>query len=112
MMKWWRSIEPPRRLRIIGVTILAAGLVSAAIIYIRATPPPGDPIDYGLDTSKQYLREVEVYGGTANVLATQIREWFDSLWQGQRLAGTIATLCSLISLGFFFVASHTPKTRP
>ena len=112
-MMRWRSLPPRRRWRIVAAAILAIGLSSSAIIYATAGSPPGDPLDYGLDTSKQYVREIDVYGGTANLLATELREWFDSLWQGRRLAFTIVTLSVFAFLFLFFVSSRMPdRTGP
>ena len=46
---------------------------------------------------------MEVYGGTANLLATELRLWFASLWHGERLAYTVAvlTLVAAWAYGFF-----------
>jgi hypothetical protein len=38
---------------------------------------------------------MQTYGGNANVLASEIRLWFASLWHGQRLAFTAAFLTLL-----------------
>jgi len=40
---------------------------------------------------------MQTYGGDANVLASEIRLWFASLWHGQRLAFTIAFLTLLVA---------------
>lgn len=92
-----------KRDRLILTAILVVGLVSAAGIYASAVSaeanPLGDPED-----SKQYLREMEVYGGTANVLASDLREGFASLWHGKRLALTIAVLTVASAGAFRFVS--------
>jgi hypothetical protein len=95
----------------LGGAILFVGLISAAIVYVAAIPAAGDPLGNGLDTSKSYVREMQVYGGTANVLATEAREWFDSLWHGKRLAMTIATFSILSSLALFWVSSRPYYAR-
>jgi hypothetical protein len=91
------------RRRIIVATILLAGLCCAILIYLNvppdATSPLGDPED-----SKQYLREVELYGGKTNVLVSEFRQWFGSLWHGRRLAFTVGWLTLLAAL-FFWIAS-------
>ncbi len=46
---------------------------------------------------------MEEYGGTANVLASEAREWLQGLWHGRRLAITIACL-SLLAAGVAFIA--------
>ena len=52
---------------------------------------------------------MEVYGGTANVLASELREWFAGLWQGRRLAFTVALLGILLAAGARLVL--TPLRR-
>ena len=49
------------------------------------------------DNSKQYLRELELYGGKANVLAYQLRTWFAGLWRGKRLAYLIIFITVVVS---------------
>ncbi len=58
--------------------------------------------------SKRYRHEIEVYGGKMSVLADQMERWFSSLWQGRRLAGSIAVITLCISSGLSFVAYHSP----
>lgn len=91
------------RHRFILAAILVIGFVSAIGIYVRAVSaeanPLGDPED-----SKQYLREMQVYGGTANVLASELREWLDGLWHGKTLAFTVAVLTAVSAGAFRFVS--------
>jgi hypothetical protein len=96
------SLHVPRRF--VAIAILLAGFGSALVIYVTATPAPANPLGYEPEDSKQYLREMEVYGGKANVLASQFRQWFESLWHGRRLAVTVICL-TLVLLVFFLVAS-------
>ncbi|MDQ6891758.1 MAG: hypothetical protein M3167_03660 [Acidobacteriota bacterium] len=49
---------------------------------------------------------MQTYGGDANVLASEIRLWFVSLWHGERLAFTAAFL-TLLAAG-----THWLFTRP
>ncbi len=104
----WRGTPPQTRLRVVAVAVLIAGLVSAVWIYLAAQPPKPNPLGYEPEDSKQYLREVQMYGGTANLLATELREWIGSLWHGKRLAYTVAVLSALFASGCFFVASRSP----
>ncbi len=92
------------RRRLVAVAILSAGLGSALVIFLTATLSPANPFGYEPEDSKQYLRQMEVYGGKANVLASDIRQWFESLWHGRRLAVTVVFL-TLVLLLFFLVAS-------
>jgi hypothetical protein len=90
------------RRRFIASTILLAGFGCAFVIYLTAAPD--NPQGYEFENTKQYLREIEVYGGTANLFATELREWFESLWHGRRLAVTVMCL-TLVVLLFYMVAS-------
>ena len=49
---------------------------------------------------------MQTYGGNANVLASEIRLWFASLWHGRRLAFTVAVL-TLLAAGVYWL-----YTRP
>ncbi len=114
----WKMADRRVRLNLIGVIILLGGLGSALLIYRTAennltsilSYEEGEGSVYPVrpEDSKKYLRDLELYGGKANVLATEFRLWFVGLWQGKSLAITIACLTLLISFGFFYVASHLP----
>lgn len=96
--------------RAIAVTIIAVGLVLAIGIYVIAISAPPNPLGYDPEDTKRYLREVEVYGGTANLLATQLREWFASLWHGERLAYTVAVLTLTSAWAFWFFSRPVPES--
>jgi hypothetical protein len=96
------------RRRLIAVAILVAGFGSALAIYLTATPAPANPLGYEPEDTKRYIREMEVYGGKANVLASEFRKWFESLWQGRRLAGTVVFLTLLLLLFYLFVSTPLP----
>jgi hypothetical protein len=101
-----------RRLRRVGAAILAAGLLSAALVY-RASPPPGanpDPLDSGY--SKKDLYDMERIGGKSVVFAAELSEGFDSLWHGRRLAGTLTFLSLGGSLVCFFLADRLSGIHP
>ncbi len=86
----------------VALGIAVVGLVAAGVIYLSASVGANGAPE-GPDDSKQYLRQMEVYGGKANVLAAQTREWFAGLWHGRRLAFTVAVL-SLVAALLAFVA--------
>jgi hypothetical protein len=92
-----------------SVITLLAGLTGALCIYLSTGGPADSAQMPGLENSKEYLREVEVYGGTANVLATEFMQWFDGLWHGQQLAYTIACIAIFISSFLAFVAYNLPS---
>ncbi len=89
------------------MAILLAGLVVAGAVYLRA-PAPGADSEEQFSDSKQHLREMEVYGGTANVLASQLREWFGGLWHGRSLAYTIAVLGLIAAAVAWFALTPLP----
>jgi hypothetical protein len=91
------------------LAIVGLGLAAAVVIEIRATAPEANPLGYDPADTKQYLRQMEVYGGTANVLASELRIWFASLWHGERLALTVAVL-TLATAGavWFFTRPPAP----
>lgn len=98
--------------------ILLVGLVSSVLIYLVTLDHTsnvtayenGNGYDYlAPEDSKQYLRSMELYGGTANVLAEDLRNWFDGLWHGKSLALTLACITILLSSGLYFVANRLPS---
>jgi hypothetical protein len=94
------------RVRAVTRAILLAGFAAAAAIYaVNALPGAGD---YELERTKLYRHDLEVYGGRANVLADDFREWFAGLWHGRSLALTVAVLTVLAALAYRFVATPVP----
>lgn len=99
--------SPEARVRLVTRAILAVGFASAVVIYfINGTTP--DASGFEFENSKKYLRELEVYGGKANVLATEFRHWFDGLWHGRSLAFTVAVISVFLALAFNFFATPLP----
>lgn len=94
------------RIRRITGGILTAGLGAATLIYVTATPPAANPLGYEPENTKRYLRQLEVVGGKANVVATEFQRWFEGLWQGRSLAFTVAWLTLLLAAGFWFLATR------
>lgn len=110
----WQALEaalapPPRRgpeprhLRDLARWTLILGLGAALLIYVTAKPAPPDPLGYDPMDTKRYLRELEVFGGKANILATQFRQWFEGLWEGRNLAWTVAALSVALAGGLRFL---------
>jgi hypothetical protein len=88
--------------------ILTLGLASALWIYRAAERAPGDPSGDDPTDSKQYQRQMELYGGKANVLAAELMRWLGSLWHGRRLALTVACATVLVAGGFWLLADPRP----
>ena len=71
------------RFDIIGAIILVTGLLYSLCIYLTADDVVDNVFGNELEESKRYIHSLELYGGKANVLATEITQWFNSLWHGQ-----------------------------
>ena len=105
-------------LYLIGGIILLAGLGSSVLIYELSGDRSASVLGYEdaggsvypilPEDSKQYLRGMELYGGTANVLADELRRWFVGLWHGKSLAFTVAFITVLVSSGISYTARHLP----
>jgi hypothetical protein len=46
-------------------------------------------------------------GGTANLVASDITDWFAGLWHGRNLAYTLAVITVVVAYGFFFITEDT-----
>jgi hypothetical protein len=99
-----------RRIRRVTRWILIAGFTAAVGAWIAAAAHPANPLAEQLE-SKKYLHDLQMYGGTANVLAAQFREWFAGLWSGTNLAYTIAvlTILTVVVYRFFAVPDDEPE---
>ncbi len=95
-------------LYLVSATILAAGMAVAAVIYVTAGRVREITLEPGF-YSKEYLRELETYGGTLNVLAAEFMQWFDGLWHGRQLAFTVAWITIFVSFCIFFIAYRLPS---
>jgi hypothetical protein len=95
-----------RRLRAIVGSILAIGFGSSVFIYLFAKPESANPLGYDPLDTKKYLRELEVYGGKSNVIATEFRQWFVSLWHGKSLAYTVAWITLLLAIAIWYIGSR------
>ena len=103
----WKTASLQTRLYLVSAIIAVSGLGAAIAIYLTAE----DKVDTGLgyevltpENSKMYLHNLELYGGKANVIASEMRVWFEGLWHGKTFAYTIICIALVISLSIFFVA--------
>jgi hypothetical protein len=103
-----KLLTPEARVRAVTRAILLLGFAAAVVIYLTAQPPPENPLGYDPMDTKKYLHDLEVYGGKANVLSAQFREWFDSLWHGKQLGFTVAVLTVIVAGTFKFFATPLP----
>jgi len=107
----WKRVNRKTRLNLAAAFILLSGLTGSAIIYLNALGFSDTPPEYEFEGTKQYVHDLELYGGKANVLATEFGKWFNGLWHGKSLAFTLAIITILISLGLFLVAHHVPPAE-
>jgi len=115
----WKSTGRRAWLNLIGAIILLVGLGSAIWIYNTAEKDLREVLGYeqgggsvypvNPEDSKKYLRDMELYGGKANVLVDEFRRWFAGLWQGESLAFTIGCITIFISFPIFYAANHLPS---
>jgi hypothetical protein len=100
------------RVKNLVAAILTVGLGGAMVIYFVAQPPAANPLGYEFTDSKRYLRDMEMFGGKANILTSQFREWVGSLFQGRRLAFTVAFLTLALAFAVWLFASPLPPEPP
>jgi hypothetical protein len=93
------------RIRLITGGILAMGLGAALAIYLSVAPSGANPLGFEPEDSKRYLRDVEVYGGKVNLLASQIRGAWNGLWHGRSLAFTVGGLTLFLALAFWIIGT-------
>jgi hypothetical protein len=115
----WKIPDLHTCLNLISAVILLGGLGSAILIYRTAENTPYGALGYEAgsgsvypimpDDSKKYLRDLELYGGKANMLMDQLRRGFAGLWHGKSLAFTVACLSILMSFGVFYAANYLPS---
>ena len=96
----------------LAVSILVVGLSASAIVLVTV-PAEVEADEAGVyvaspGNSRSLRREVERAGGWAAVAAIEFNEWFDGLWHGRRLAGTLAVLSVGASLLCFLTARLPP----
>ena len=97
------------RLRLVTACLLAAGLGSATVLYLTAAPEAGNPLGYEPADTKKYLRELELYGGKANVLAAELTRWLDGLWHGRPLAFTVGSLTVVLAFAFWLACTRQAR---
>ena len=100
-------------LYVLGYVVLAVGSVGSVWVYRRASrDAAGDTIIPGVYDTKKYQDQLERYGGKANILATEIQEWFLGLWHSRHLAYTLAVLAFLTACSCFYIALFLPDLPP
>jgi len=117
----WKIADLHTCLNLISTIILLVGLGSAILICRTAENNSSAGLGYEEqggsvypilpEDSKKYLRDLELYGGKANVVMDEIRRGFVGLWHGKLLAYTVACITISISFGVFYAANHLPSRQ-
>lgn len=94
-----------KHLNRLTIAILLLGFAGGLIAYIAAAPAPENPFGYNPLETKKFRHDLELYGGKANVLAAEFREWFFGLWYGRNLAYSIWVITLLIVVAVRYLAS-------
>jgi hypothetical protein len=100
-----------RLIRRRAVLMALAGIAVSAAVYVAQPPDRGNPLGYDPMDSKAYLRQLELYGGTANVLSVQLQQWFLGLWHGRSLAYTLLAIFLAASALYGLVAARMELLR-
>jgi hypothetical protein len=118
-----RLHAPERRfaLRVLAGSILVLGLCAAVWIYKVAEQEARAALSNEEDASslylrhpeytKKYVRELELYGGKANVLADRFARWVASLGEGKNLAFLVAGVSIALAL-LCLAGAKSASSRP
>lgn len=107
-------------LNIVGVIVLVLGLSIASIVLVvgarraKAAGAGGAPGDWqdnslSIQDSKASSHDLEMYDGKLGMLGLKLS---DAFHQPESLAMIIATTCSLVAVGCFFVSRRLSSDRP
>lgn len=102
------SVDAKKRVQRVAGAILAVGLCLSVAIYLTAGEQAENPLADQMENTKAYQRSLEMYGGKANVLASEFSQWFGSLWHGRTLAFTVVVIAVLVAAIYYFIASPLP----
>src|SRR5574341_126756 len=92
------------RLLVAAVVILVVGVTTGLAVYFLAEDEPTHLGVYEMQISKQYVREIERFGGKTARLFDDLGRWFAERWQGKSLGVTIAFLAASVGLVLYLVA--------
>ncbi len=102
-----------RQINTFSTLLVVLGFGSAVAIFLLAAPTPADdPLLNDPRAERKYRRELAIYGGKANVLSAEFMEWFNGLWHGRSLAGTVAVLTVVGTLAFRVMATLPDPDGP
>jgi hypothetical protein len=96
------------RLYQIAAIILLVGLTGSSLIYLYAEKREESTLITQFEHSKKYRHDLELTGGKGIVALSNFMKWFESLWEGETLAFTMAGLSIFSSLVVFLIAKTSP----
>ncbi len=112
------NAELKRRLRLAALSIAAIAFAAAFFVFLFAEEPPPEASDYVVvngkilpaagGDSKIYRNQLERYGGKSMLLLDDFNRWFAGLWQGTKLAKTIAWIGAIAALVLLLIAQLLP----
>jgi hypothetical protein len=79
-----------RSVQRLGLAIVAIGFVAAAAVHVSVRA--GGDAEGDAVARQREMQQVERLGGRATVQTVKFDEWLGSLWEGERLAFTLAVL--------------------
>lgn len=101
------------RLYVAGYAVLIAGTVASAWAYrVAVVDEMSDALMAQARNTRDYQGQMELIGGKANVLGSEITGWFVGLWHGRNLAYTLAVLTIIAALMCFYIAFALPDLPP
>jgi hypothetical protein len=113
--------ELKKRLRLVSLVILLAGLLGGMLIYRYAGDVPDESLGYrivdgtvqaySVRDTKRYRRDLEMFGGKTALMFDDFYHWFTALWQGKALGQTVAWIGLFVSLGLYLFAGTLPDDR-
>jgi hypothetical protein len=97
------SLSLSRRFHLAGAVIAVVGLAAAAWVWATAVDLPEHFVS--LQRLKVEQRQLEIIGGKFAVEAARFSAWFDGLWVGRNLAGTLAAITVVAALACLWLGN-------
>ena len=92
-----------RRVRLAGLAFMVGGCLVAGAVYVTADTAEDARIDAIAQQREQ--NALQRLGGVAIVETVEFDAWLSSLWHGERLAYTIATLSLVVGVVLLRISS-------
>ncbi|MCE5312786.1 MAG: hypothetical protein LLF86_06515 [Nitrospiraceae bacterium] len=99
-------LDNRKRLHLIMIIILLAGLAGSVSVYLATDDTSGDSYEFKPEDSRMFRHNLEVYGGKTSVAVSDFMVWFSELWHGRQLAYTIAFITAALCILIFLAARY------